>query len=468
MSQERIKKVMQYPEIYQELKAGTRSMDDVLGMVRTLGYGGGDYKRRKEFLEGSPPYIEKSGEKLTFKPEKLRSDLYDMIREFCKDDDLARLDTLNKRITELEDIVTEQEGLITELRDKVSVLETEGIKKEMDKKVFVASSLEVGPKRDEMDGLFLDDPQNLLDVEKLVSVYGGQLDSFYKEIPTDEEPKITEDMKKRYDSKCADQYVPMTEPGKELTLDNYRSRIMKRLGTERFFKKRLGDVEKTKDFEKKHGKLMPDNTELMYNPEDDPMPRMQQLNEILKNRFETLNRIIESDEFTNQEKLMLFAVNGNFRYRDMEQYLKLASRYCINGNFLIYLLQGTNPNVCDNYINMKAFLQQFISPSEFRMKLDLARELIEGKWYITANYGGKMTKFQLVPIDEFNELRQKVGLPVSEFHYKEDDAAGSDQGNGMETPDDEMKEASELADHDSFDLPNDGFDLDFYDDDLPF
>ena len=110
-----------------------------------------------------------------------------------------------------------------------------------------------------------------------------------------EEPKITEDMKKRYDSKCADQYVPMTESGKELTLDNYRSRIMKRLGTERFFKKRLGDVEKTKDFEKKHGKLMPDNTDLMYNPEDDSIGILYKDN--------TVKDIAEASEILNVQLL---------------------------------------------------------------------------------------------------------------------------------------------------------------------
>ena len=31
---------------------------------------------------------------------------------------------------------------------------------------------------------------------------------------------------------------------------------------------------------------------------------------------------------------------------------------------------------------------------------------------------GQKTKFQLVPIDEINELREKVGLPVSKFSYK--------------------------------------------------
>lgn len=61
------------------------------------------------------------------------------------------------------------------------------------------------------------------------------------------------------------------------------------------------------------------------------------------------------------------------------------------------------------YENTVAFLSQFADASEYRMKLDLARELIEGKWYITADYNGRTTKFQLVPIEEFNELRKNSG-----------------------------------------------------------
>ena len=114
---------------------------------------------------------------------------------------------------------------------------------------------------------------------------------------------------------------------------------------------------------------------------------------------------------------MFFAMNGEFRDTFVEKLLSEASRYCINADLLIYILQ--DPNVCDTYDNMIAFLDQFVNPSEFKLKLQFARELIAGRWYISADYNGKKTKFQLVPIDELNELREKVGLPPSSFHYKE-------------------------------------------------
>ena len=474
MAHESIKRVLQYPEIYRYLRSGVTSLDELLKLIRKGGSTGGQVKRRKEFINEAHPYISVDDDEITYMMEDLRGDLKAMIREFCLDEELEQNDQQSARIRELEAIVEEQDGLIHELRDQVKEMEMDAIKRQMHEKVLVAGSIEVGPKKKTNEDLFLDNPQNLLDAEKLVTIYGGQLDSLYEEIPTDEKQEMTEEAYKRYEPGQAERYEQKYEPGKELTLDNYRSRIMKRLGTKSFFRKRLKDVKTVKEFEKEHGKVFPDNTKLLYNPEDNTTPRKQVRNRILKNRFETLNNVIQSDEFTNQEKLMLFAVNGNFQHRNMEKYLRYAARYCINADFLIYLLQGDNPNVCDNYTNMVGFLQQFIDPSEFRMKLDLARELIEGKWYIVADYDGKPTKFQLVPIDEFNELRQKVGLPISEFKYMdntdpetESDCIGTDAGQGTELA---ASEITRTAEKDSYDLPDDGFEMDFYDDDfeLPF
>ena len=122
------------------------------------------------------------------------------------------------------------------------------------------------------------------------------------------------------------------------------------------------------------------------------------------------------DRITNQEKLMMYAMVSPYHGTNIERLLNYAGQYCINADYLIALLE--DPDICTTYENTIDFLNQFASPSEFKMKYDFAQELIEGKWYITAEYNGRQTKFQLVPIDEFNELRQAAGLPVSEFGYK--------------------------------------------------
>ena len=231
---------------------------------------------------------------------------------------------------------------------------------------------------------------------------------------------------------------------------------------------RLQDIEKVAAFEKAHGKLFPDCIEKMYDPEDESTLRKKERNRILKNRFETLNRIIQSDQYTNQEKLMLFALNGEFQNTEMGQLLRLAANYCINANLVIGILQ--NPNVAGTYYNMANFLSQFKNPSEFRMKLDLARELIAGTWYITADYNGKKTRFQLVPIEELNELRQKVGLSVSRFTYGEDGNTEEKAGNGKTGVGDEISRSKTIrsAEPEYFDLPDDGLIPDLADEDMPF
>ncbi len=466
MLHEKLKIAVQYSDIYEFILNGADTVKELRRCIREDGNKGAQISRRYKYLSKDPVYIRVNGDLVSIDKEELAADIEDVLKCVC-DVDVGKL---RSRIKELEDIVTEQEGLIEELR-------LQGVKADMEQKVLVPKSIKVGPQREPSEDIFLDDPQMLLDVEKMVSIYGGELNSFYEEIPTDPERALPEGFDQRYEFKWRDKYIPMFEPGRELTEDNYKSRIMQRIGTKKFFGEKLHDIEEAKKIEERTGKLFPDSLDLRYNPEDESTKRKRERNRILKNRFEYLNRLIESDEFTNQEKLMLFAANGNFQYTKMEKYLKYAARYCINANFLIYLLQGSNPNVCDNYMNMLNFLDQFRDASEFRMKLDLARELIEGKWYITAEYNHRITKFQLVPIEELNELREKVGLPVSKFHYKEvSDQNSRDSEGDPDSADAELEQEMAAAvegqalaaSQDNIDLPDDGFDFDYYDDDLPF
>ena len=124
------------------------------------------------------------------------------------------------------------------------------------------------------------DPEELLDVDKCVAKYGGELDSFYEELPTDE---------------------PSTgfEPGHELTERNHALRVMKTVGTSRFFKKRIKDNAKVKETEACVGQLFPGHG-------DKKSERKRERDKVLHNRFISLNKIIECGRLTNQEKLMMY------------------------------------------------------------------------------------------------------------------------------------------------------------------
>lgn len=59
---------------------------------------------------------------------------------------------------------------------------------------------------------------------------------------------------------------------------------------------------------------------------------------ILHNRFMSLNKIMESGRLTNQEKLMMYAMNSEYHNTHIERLLTYAGAYCINADFLIYIL----------------------------------------------------------------------------------------------------------------------------------
>lgn len=362
--------IQNYPEIYEYLTSAKEVTMDQLKdyLVNEKGIKTGNLSRRLKLIEDGAPFISLDGERI----------IYDREAASLFIDELAKL------------LGVEQRQTIRELQEKIQANVSNEVRAELERKVLVASSIKVGPKVHASDETFLVDPEELLDVDKCVAKYGGELDSFYEELPTDE---------------------PDTgfDPGYELTERNHVLRVMKTVGTSRFFKKRIKDNAKVKDTEARVGQLFPGHG-------DKKTERQRERDKILHNRFMSLNKIMESGRLTNQEKLMMYAMNSEYHNTHVERLLTYAGAHCINADFLIYILE--DPDTCTTYENAVAFLSQFADASEFRMKLNLARELIEGKWYITADYNGRKTKFQLVPIDEINELREKVGLPVSKFSYK--------------------------------------------------
>ena len=218
----------------------------------------GSLARRLKLIEEGAPFISLDGEKIIYDREAAS--------QFV--DELAKL------------LGVEQRQTIRELQEKLKENASSVVRTELERKVLVASSIKVEPKVHASDETFLVDPEELLDVDKCVAKYGGELDSFYEELPTDE---------------------PSTgfEPGHELTERNHALRVMKTVGTSRFFKKRIKDNAKVKETEACVGQLFPGHG-------DKKSERKKERDKILHNRFISLNKIIECGRLTNQEKLMMY------------------------------------------------------------------------------------------------------------------------------------------------------------------
>lgn len=88
---------------------------------------------------------------------------------------------------------------------------------------------------------------------------------------------------------------------------------------------------------------------------------------------------------------MMYAMNAEYHNTNVERLLNYAGEHCINADLLIYILE--DPDVCTTYENTVGFLSQFAQASEFKMKLELARELIEGNGTLLQNMMGKRQNF---------------------------------------------------------------------------
>ncbi len=450
MNTDKLKQAIDYSDVYYLIAAGAEELEKLDEGLRERAANPSALQRRRKWLMESPAYLSIEDGTVTLDVETLSGDIdelralvipewYDQLQEKKKHENFEEILEQNKKLSSLnssyESTISEQKERISKLESEIKTLKEQLLNKEMSRKVLVSSSIKVGPKKESMDDIFLNDVERLLDVEKCVVKYGGELDSFYEEIQTDNK-----------DDKGF-------EPGHELTHRNHCLRIMKRIGTKEFFKKRVKDNQEAKKIEERVGQLFP-------NHGGKKTEWQKERDRILRNRFMSVNSILQNSDLTNQEKLIMYAMNGEYHNTNIERLLVFAAQHCIHADFLIYILE--DPDVCTTYENTVGFLDQFANASEFRMKLNLARELIDGKWYITADYNGKDTKFQLVPIDEFNELRRAAGLPESKFTYKNKDDKKEESKEEVKKEEEEPVEKPEFVERSQVssqkvDIPDDGF-----------
>ena len=252
MDMSKLKKFVDFYEIYELVANGEETISGIRDALRLeKGLSGGNLQRRIEYLSSDPPFLTVNQDRVKFEKESFAEILLELIEGLGLRD---RLIPSQKKDEEIQ----------------------EKVRRELERKVLVASTIEVGPEEKMSDGLFLVDPEYYLDVDACVAKYGGELNSFYEELESDDPEK------KGFD------------PGRELTERNYALRTMKTVGTRRFFSKRIRDNKEVAEFEQSYGPVSPVSDK-----------RQEKRKEILRNRFISINKIIKSDKLTNQEKLMI-------------------------------------------------------------------------------------------------------------------------------------------------------------------
>lgn len=290
---------------------------------------------------------------------------------------------------------------IIRLNRKIASLVQEQISKQLDRGIVYAKEVTIEPGPTAQEALFLDESIVELDIDKSISKHGGSRESFYN-ISTDTENKKDVDGNKI--------------PGRELTKENYFLRTARSIMPKSFLEKWANDVLEEKEFNEKHG-ITPIISAAKKKDRADANTGKSEIElhseELIRKRKASIRTLLNDDRFTDQMKLQLYARFCDYHGTEMEQLINFAADYEINARWFIQILESSD--VCDNYENIRDYLRIFAKPSEYKKKMDFARELVDGVWNIKMEYDGKQTLFALVPVEEIKEIRDRLLLPESKF-----------------------------------------------------
>lgn len=122
-------------------------------------------------------------------------------------------------------------------------------------------------------------------------------------------------------------------------------------------------------------------------------------------RFNNIKELLAS-KCSNEEKYIKYILLSQGFDNDILDMLDKASKLNLNANLVISLLEQKKEFFNKEII--KLYVSQVYNSTEYNLKQELAKELIEGQWVIFANLNGKKELFQLVPINELRMFDDKL------------------------------------------------------------
>jgi len=274
----------------------------------------------------------------------------------------------NKKVKALQDQIKELEVKNAEDSLRYGKRACDRIRYSLKDKRLVTGTMEVKPLEQFDRDFFLLSKPGLLDTEDLISRFGGEMQSPY-------EPVFSE-----------------VEVEKELTEKNYLEKLLGVLHLNKLLKDRVEEQERLPEVKQKE-------------KENDGWVKRNAITpvEIEKNRLDSINEIMSSNDLPNQAKLVLYAAWCDKSDVELQKLLNLAGELGIEANYVIRLLE--KPREYHNYRTMRGMLLQAKKGSEAHIKREAAMELICGEWYVEAEYAGEMTRFQMVPVSELNAFK---------------------------------------------------------------
>ena len=147
------------------------------------------------------------------------------------------------------------------------------------------------------------------------------------------------------------------------------------------------------------------------------------------------NDILEllSSDCSNEEKYLKYFLLTPGLDKDFLKTLDGAAELNINAKLIISLLE--QPGNRYNKEIIESYVSRIHKGTEFNLKQELAEELVQGKWYITAKVNGTEEKFQVIPESVLQETIAKIN---SLSDYLDSSAGEGLSANLAESPSDEI------------------------------
>ena len=87
----------------------------------------------------------------------------------------------------------------------------------------------------------------------------------------------------------------------------------------------------------------------------------------------------------------------------------------MDANLLIQWVESLGDE--QDFKQIKNALRQFAKPTEYKLKYELAWELLLGYWQVEFYKDGVPTRFRLIAESDIEKIREKLGLSESAFTY---------------------------------------------------
>ena len=133
--------------------------------------------------------------------------------------------------------------------------------------------------------------------------------------------------------------------------------------------------------------------------------------ELQEERVAYINEILDNPNFSNQNKMTMYAALMRRDHKEMADLIEMAVQYGLDARYTIQMLEQSEWNKW----RFRSFLKAGMSQSEIRMKREVAREFIAGEWNVVAEYNGQRCRFQMVPMEE---LQLFLKLLKGEYYEK--------------------------------------------------